>query len=185
MGLLLLVAAAFPEEAIVPAALLEALAPAARQSLARPLHLAYISPISRLYLHISPYISLSLYAPWQADASYQYASSWASNWFALGASHPCYAIGYALEGPGLCAGTEAQFAYGQLTLTLTLTRTRTRTLTLTLTLTLTRSARRGRVAERELRGGAGRQRLQQRLACHRGARGGHVRVLPARPGLRR
>ena len=56
----------------------------------------------------------TLYAAWQADASYQYASSWASNWFALGASHPCYAIGYSLEGPGLCAGTEAQFSYGAL-----------------------------------------------------------------------
>ena len=48
MGLLLLVAAAFPEQAIVPAALLEALAPAARQSFAPPpisrLHLAYICP---------------------------------------------------------------------------------------------------------------------------------------------
>ena len=55
MGLLLLVAASFPEEAIVPAALLEALVPAARQSFARRLYLAYISPISRLYLaYISP-----------------------------------------------------------------------------------------------------------------------------------
>ena len=52
MGLLLLVAAAFPEEAIVPAALLEALVPAARQSFARRLYLAYISPISRLYLPV-------------------------------------------------------------------------------------------------------------------------------------
>ena len=52
MGLLLLVAATFPEEAIVPAALLEALVPAARQSFARRLYLAYISPISRLYLPV-------------------------------------------------------------------------------------------------------------------------------------
>ena len=52
MGLLLLVAASFPEEAIVPAALLEALVPAARQSFAHRLYLAYISPISRLYLPV-------------------------------------------------------------------------------------------------------------------------------------
>ena len=38
VGLLLLLAATFPEEAIVPAALLEALVPAARQSVARPLY---------------------------------------------------------------------------------------------------------------------------------------------------
>ena len=38
VGLLLLLAATFPEEAIVPAALLEALVPAARQSVARQLY---------------------------------------------------------------------------------------------------------------------------------------------------
>jgi len=52
VGLLLLAAASFPEEAIVPAALLEALVPAARQSFAHRLYLAYISPISRLYLPV-------------------------------------------------------------------------------------------------------------------------------------
>ena len=54
----------------------------------------------------------TLYEAWQGDS--QYGSSWASNWFALGASHPCYASGYSFEEAGVCAGTDTQFALGAL-----------------------------------------------------------------------